>query len=259
MNKKIKQLRVKVKSLKKIKGNIFLLALESKHLLKTAVPGNFLHLRIKSAILRRPLSVHKVINGKVYILFRVRGRGTKALSTVKTESYLDVIGPLGQGFDLGGKKKDRTNILVAGGIGVAPLVFLAQELSKLSKDDNLILLGAKNNKEIVCEEEFKSLGFKVKIATENGSRGIKGTVIKLLDKALTRSDKQTYVYACGPKEMFLAINKKLKKRPKIKCEVSFEQFMGCGLGVCCACSIKTKKGYKKTCKDGPVFNIKDIW
>ena len=162
-------------------------------------------------------------------------------------------------FNLEVKTKNRTNILVAGGIGVAPLVFLAQELSKLKRNDNLILLGAKNSKEIVCEKELKSLGFKIKIATEDGSKGTKGTVIKLLDKELAKSNKQIYIYACGPKEMFSAINRKIKKLPKIRCEVSFEQFMGCGLGVCCACSIKTKKGYKKTCKDGPVFNIKDIW
>jgi len=129
----------------------------------------------------------------------------------------------------------------------------------VNRNNNFILLGAKNKKEVICEQGFKSLGFKVRVATEDGSRGAKGTVIKLLDKKITSLDKKIYIYACGPKEMFLEINKKVKKRPKIKCEVSFEQFMGCGLGVCCACSIKTKKGYKKTCKDGPVFNIKDIW
>lgn len=251
----VKQLKAKVKEIKKIKPDVFLLSFSSSYLANCAQPGQFLHLKINSVILRRPFSLHKVKGNTIYIIFRVRGRGTKALAKVKQGDALDIIGPLGQGFKLG---KTRANILLAGGIGVAPLVFLAQ---KLGKGKNTILLGVKNKKEILSETEFKKLGYKVLIATDDGSRGHKGTVTDLLRQILiTYSPKlKTNIYACGPKEMFLEVSKVLKKRTKLNCQVSFEQFMGCGLGVCCACVIETKEGYKKVCKDGPVFNIKDIW
>ena len=126
------------------------------------------------------------------------------------------------------------------------------------------------------KKEFRNLGFQVKIATEDGSEGYKGFVTGLLQNMLNTHDSilpafggipprrsrrrdNTNIYACGPKEMFLKIHKVVKKFSNIKCQVSFEQFMGCGLGICCACVIPTKKGYKKVCKDGPVFDLSDIF
>ncbi|MBU1113471.1 MAG: dihydroorotate dehydrogenase electron transfer subunit [Candidatus Omnitrophica bacterium] len=251
----MKQAKAQVKEAVKIKSNIYLLKIHSPYLAKKSQPGQFLHLKISSVILRRPFSIHKVEGNTVFILFRVRGRGTKALSQIKKGKVLDIIGPLGKGFDF---KNNRENILIAGGIGVAPLVFLAQ---KLKGTKNLVLLGAKNKSEVICENEFKKLGFAVKLATDDGSRGYKGTAISLLKHILRTTDdgRRTTIYACGPKEMFLEISKVLKKYPRINCQVSFEQFMGCGLGICCACVIETKNGYQKVCKDGPVFDIKDIW
>ena len=247
MKTKPRQLKVKVKEIRKIKKNVFILSFTSVYLSQGARPGNFLHLRINSVILRRPFSIHKISGNTIYILFRIRGRGTRVLAQYKKGKALDIIGPLGNGFKL----NSGPSVLAAGGLGVAPLVFLAQ---KLGKGEKLVLLGAKNKNEILGEKEFKKLNCKVEIATEDGSRGLKGNVVKLLKKRLKAN-----IYACGPKEMFLEIRKAVKKTPKLKCQVSFEQFMGCGLGICCACVIKTKKGYKKVCKDGPVFNIKDIW
>jgi len=251
----IKQFKAKVKQLKKLKSDVYILSFNSPYLAKAARPGQFLHLKIKSVILRRPFSLHKIEGETIYIIFRIRGRGTKALSQIKKGAVLDIIGPLGQGFKL---KSNKTNILLAGGIGVAPLVFLAQ---KLPKKKNLVLLGAKNKKEVLVEAEFRKVGFEVKLSTDDGSGGYKGTVTSLLKKTLLSLGRGAVanLYSCGPKEMFYEINKIIKKYPRINCQVSFEQFMGCGLGICCACAIKTKKGYRKVCKDGPVFNIKDIW
>jgi dihydroorotate dehydrogenase electron transfer subunit len=123
-----------------------------------------------------------------------------------------------------------------------------------------VLLGAKNKKEILAEGEFKKLGFEIHIATDDGSRGFKGNVTSLLKKLLATSDYRlsTNLYACGPKEMFYEIKKVLEKYPQIQTQVSFEQFMGCGLGICYGCVIETKEGYKKVCKDGPVFDLKII-
>jgi dihydroorotate dehydrogenase electron transfer subunit len=253
MKTKPRQLKAKVKEIRKIKKDVFILSFTSVYLSQGARPGNFLHLRISSVILRRPFSIHKISGNTIYILFRIRGRGTRALARYKKGKALDIIGPLGNGFKL----NSGPSVLVAGGLGVAPLVFLAQ---KLGKGEKLVLLGAKNKNEILGEKEFKKLNCKIEVATEDGSQGLKGNVVNLLKTILrtTNDERRTTIYACGPKEMFLEIKKAVKKTHKLNCQVSFEQFMGCGLGICCACVIKTKKGYKKVCKDGPVFNIKDI-
>jgi dihydroorotate dehydrogenase electron transfer subunit len=265
MQAKVKQLKVKLREVKKVKNDIFLLSFQSSHIARVAQPGNFLHLKLQSTILRRPLSIHKIENNLIYIFFKVRGRGTKALAQKKKNDWLDIIGPLGNGFKI---KNEENSILVGGGIGAAPLLFLAQKLVESSTFnvqcsalENIILLGAKDRKEVVCEKEFKNLGFRIKVATEDGSKGQKGFVTDLLKKRLMTYDLglRTNVYACGPKDMFYQINKIVKNYKNVNTQLSFEQFMGCGVGVCCACVISTKAGYKKVCQDGPVFSLKEIY
>ena len=254
----MKQICVKLESIKKLKPYIYLLEFKSPYIAKQAKPGQFLHIKIenKLTILRRPFSIHNIKGSSIYILFKVRGRGTEALSQFRKGDFLDIIGPLGNGFNL--PKKEKINILVAGGIGIAPLLFLAK---RLNKAQGIAVLGSKSKQEVICESEFRKLGYKVLMATEDGSRGFKGTAVGLLKNTLNKKCAMgnSNIYVCGPKEMFFEINKILKEHPKANCQVSFEQFMGCGLGICCTCSIETKNGYKKVCKDGPVFNIRDIW
>ena len=167
-NAKVKELKVKVKNLERIKPDVFLLTLVSPYLAKNSLPGQFVHLYVKPAILRRPFSVHSVSNNKVHVLFKLKGKGTKALSRCKKGDTLNVIGPLGKGFDYKGEAEQK-NILLAGGIGVAPLVFLARRIHK-----PVVLLGFKTKSEVLCDKEFKKIGCKVHIATEDGSRGEKG-------------------------------------------------------------------------------------
>ncbi|MDD5583805.1 MAG: dihydroorotate dehydrogenase electron transfer subunit [Candidatus Omnitrophica bacterium] len=262
------QLKIRIESLKELHPQVYLLKFKSPLLAKAAAPGQFLHVKVDSekTILRRPLSIHAIEDSTLRILFRVRGRGTQILSQYKKGDTLDIIGPLGNGFSLEGRRtKDEGRILVAGGLGVAPLVFLAQKISQTKdqkqKIKNLVLLGAKSKKEVLAENEFKKSGFEVRVATDDGSRGFKGTVTALLEKILLAQDLKSssvHIYACGPKEMFSAIKQIIEPYPNAKCQVSFEQFMGCGLGICCGCVIETTKGYKKVCKDGPVFDIKEI-
>ena len=259
-----KELTVKVKKVNKIKPDVFLLSFDSAFLALNSCPGQFLHVKIAKTILRRPLSVHYVRGNSVYLLFRIRGRGTKILSEYKPGDKLSIIGPLGKGFDIRRQTTDdrlqkERNIFLAGGLGVAPLVFLAD---KLKKTNPIAILGAKDKNDLLCVDEFKKKGCKVMVATEDGSRGYKGLVTDLLKKILdTRcSILATNIYSCGPETMFKEIKKVIDKaKCKINCQVSFEQFMGCGLGVCCGCTIETKAGYKKVCKDGPVFNINDVF
>jgi dihydroorotate dehydrogenase electron transfer subunit len=273
-----RQFSVKIRFLKRLRPDVFLLGFNSDYLAKNAEAGQFVHIKIdeKITILRRPFSIHKISGNTIYILFRARGRGTRLLSQLQNGAALDIIGPLGNGFKISpqptvnvvkrsppaGGHSPQTNILVAGGMGVAPLIFLVQRLKQTTnyKLQTTILLGAKNKNEVLAEQEFKKLGFDARIATDDGSRGFKGSVIGLLKKTLSTMDCRlsTNIYACGPKEMFYEINKVIKPYRNINCQVSFEQFMGCGLGVCYGCSIETKQGYKKLCKDGPVFDIKEV-
>lgn len=275
-----KELVVKVEAVKALKKDVFLLKFTSPFIAQNAHPGMFIHVKIPQTILRRPLSIHKVNGVHVFLLFRVRGKGTKVLSQCKQGDKLNILGPLGKGFKYDRQRAtSNLRILLAGGLGVAPLMFLAQELKKQTQDKKqkgVVLLGAKSKNELLCEAEFKNLGYKVYVATDDGSKGLKGSVIDLLKKLLTpypfpspqcsiqagppmAEPLNADIYACGPEEMFKGIFNIIKNKPGFSAQVSFEQFMGCGLGICCGCTIETKDGYKKVCHDGPVFNLENIY
>ncbi|MFH1519840.1 MAG: dihydroorotate dehydrogenase electron transfer subunit [Candidatus Omnitrophota bacterium] len=252
-----KELTARVKKVNEIKPDVFLLSFDSAYISKNSQPGQFLHIKIIKTILRRPFSIHCLKGKTVFILFRIRGRGTKILSGYKAGDKLNIIGPLGNGFCLNGKA--GKNILLAGGLGVAPLVFLAD---KLKKTKTAVILGAKNDDEVLCLDAFKKRGCKVMVATEDGSDGHQGIATELLERVLDAQDRELAIniYSCGPEAMFKQMKKVIKRagNKKVNCQVSFEQFMGCGLGVCCGCSIKTKSGYKKVCKEGPVFKLNEV-
>lgn len=277
----MKLIKTKVKNTKKIKKDIYLLSFISGYIAQQSRPGQFIHIRVPSPeiTLRRPFSIHKIVGNTVYILFRVRGKGTSLLSHYQKGDSLDLIAPLGRGFTIRPKTRDQRrkvkgkkqkkgkiqNVMIGGGMGVAPLMYLAQTLKKYrgikSHIKDMVLLGGKTKEDIVCERGFKDLTFKVVIATEDGSRGIKGTAIRVLEKMLSSGalEHTVNVYACGPKEMFYSLAKVVKRYPEIDCQISFEQFMGCGLGICLGCAIDTKYGYRRVCKDGPVFNIHEVF
>ncbi|MFH1767692.1 MAG: dihydroorotate dehydrogenase electron transfer subunit [Candidatus Omnitrophota bacterium] len=255
----------KVSDIKKIKKDVYLFSFHAPRIAKKAVPGQFVHIKIAPRlILRRPFSVHYVKGQMVFILFRIRGRGTQALSRYKKGDNLDVLGPLGNGFNLTGPGKYACQIIIAGGMGVAPLRFLADVIDK-GRDKKaararFAFIGAKNRQDILCAGDFKSAGFKVMAATEDGSLGFKGNVAGLLKKeiSLLKREGRGKVYACGPFAMFYELEKILGGITGLACEFSFEQFMGCGAGICHGCVIETASGYKRVCKEGPVFNINDI-
>ena len=258
-----------IKSIEKVKRDIYCLSFISSYLAKRCVPGQFIHVRIHSSAitLRRPFSIHSVRGNTVYILFKVKGRGTSLLSRYKRGQPIDLIAPLGRGFRVTQRSSQyRRIILLSGGIGIAPLFFLAEHLSARwgnNKRVQLIaLLGEKTKNDIVCVGALKKMGVKVCIATEDGSEGFKGSVIGLLKSMLQKENNEkikSKIYACGPKEMFYNLAGVVHSYPGIDCEISFEQFMGCGLGICLGCAIETKHGYRRVCKDGPVFNLHEIF
>ena len=238
----------------KIASDYYKMSLDAPSIAKRARPGQFVNIRISEKyepLLRRPFGVHKVQGKKIEILYEVVGKGTKLLSKKKPGEKLDILGPLGNGFSMLDR---RHSILVAGGMGVAPLIFLAE---KLAGNQSLVLIGAKKRSQVLCEEEFKKLGCDVKIATDDGSCGFKGLVTRLLKKNLSNRNRPSVIFACGPKPMLKEIIK-ISKKYRISAQVSLEEHMACGVGACFGCVVQTKKGYKRVCKDGPVFDAKEL-
>ncbi len=254
----IAQIKTKIAVHKKIKGNYWHLEFESAVIAKNAQPGQFVNIKVSDGLeplLRRPISIHKVKGNKISILYEVVGAGTKILSQKKPGEFLDIIGPLGNGFDYKRvvKTKKGKNILVAGGMGLAPLVFLAE---KIESSKPLVLIGAKTKEQILCAQEFKNLDCTVKIATDDGSLGFKGKVTDLLKNVLEQTQPQD-LFCCGPHLMLKAISE-IAHENKINAQLSLEEHMACGIGACLGCAVSTKAGYKSVCKDGPVFCAKEL-
>ncbi len=234
----------------------FKLCLDAGKIARPAVPGQFVMVRVSEGIqplLRRPLGVHGVSGNKVELLYEIIGQGTVILSQKKPGEYLDVIGPLGNGFTF----RHRA-ILIAGGMGVAPLVFLAE---KLSRSRPMVLIGGQSKGHILCADEFSKLGCSVKIATDDGSLGFKGKVTELLENILKSRHcepcRGEAIFACGPGPMLKEISR-LSQEHKIDAQLSLEAHMSCGFGVCLGCSVETKSSQKKVCQDGPVFDSQEI-
>ncbi|HOU36703.1 MAG TPA: dihydroorotate dehydrogenase electron transfer subunit [Candidatus Omnitrophota bacterium] len=237
------------------------IVLEAPELSRTARPGNFVMVKVPDAagaLLRRPLSIHKAEagRGRIELLYEIVGPGTCALSRKKAGESINVIGPLGNGFDFHSQQRDALNILVAGGIGVAPLVFLAQ---RLKKGKMLALIGARTAAHILCAADFRKLGCAVRIATDDGSAGLRGRVTDLLVDVLMRREKDfcPVLYGCGPKPMLEAIARVCREN-RMQAQVSLEAHMACGIGACLGCVVQTTRGYERVCKEGPVFRIDDL-
>lgn len=253
---------------KKIKGPYFKMALRAPAISSGAAPGQFLMLKTESGqalspFLRRPLGIHGAKRGQVEILYEVVGKGTEIFSQKKPGEFIDLLGPLGNGFDLRLPAAAHCQpILVAGGMGVAPLVFLARQLVADRKSRGLkkisVLIGAKTKSHILCEKEFKNSGCNVKIATDDGSAGFPGRVTALLEKQLAAiNPERSVVYACGPQPMLREIIR-ISREKEVLAEVSLEAHMACGIGACLGCAVDTKNGYKRVCQDGPVFKTENL-
>jgi len=250
------QIKTKILFNKKLKNNYWHLEFESSVIAKTAMPGQFVEIKVSDGtdpLLRRPISIHGVSKQGVRLIYEVIGSGTQLLSERNAGDFLDVIGPLGNGF----KYDKRENILVAGGMGVAPLVFLAE---KIKLDRPIVLVGARKKEQVLCSQEFKTLGCKLMLATDDGSLGFKGKVTDLLKEILlkkSQADKPVSIYACGPQPMLKAVAL-LSCANNIVSQLSLERHMACGFGACLGCVVSTKTGYKRVCKDGPVFSGEEL-
>ena len=264
---------LKVAGQQMVAPGCYRLTLSSVELSRLARPGQFLHVRVlplSDPLLRRPFSVHAVERqaGRVSLFYRVVGRGTALLARKKEGDCLDVVGPLGRGFSFPAGKQPVA--VVAGGIGVAPLFFLLQELAGEKNRDRVlyILLGARTAEELLLIDEIKELTgsvageFNVLAATGDGSYGHRGPVTELLERLLT-GRMVDMVYACGPQDMLRSVSMLLEKHG-VEGELSIEERMACGIGACFSCVCKTKSSdgegfrYSRVCVEGPVFKAGEV-
>lgn len=254
------QEKVKIVSNQKVAPQYYKLCLKSTTLAESQ-PGQFIHIKCpdhQGALLRRPFSIHRKNKPKceIEIIYKVIGKGTDSLSKAQPWEELDVLGPLGNGFKIRPDKKMA--VIIGGGTGIAPLVFLADELAKQEKVITAVL-GCQNKDLMICEKEFKSKTDELHIFTEDGSLGKKGLATDILPNILNPNvlPDNVQVFACGPRPMLKeAANYTIID--KYECQVSLEEYMACGIGVCYGCSVKTINGYKKVCDDGPVFTAEEI-
>lgn len=224
------------------------------------MPGQFVHVLPGSTLdplLRRPISLYDVDKnlGSITLLYKVVGKGTNLFTKIKTNEHVNVMGPLGKGFTL---VSNQNVVLVGGGVGIAPLIYLARRL-KENNCNVTVLHGAENRDQLVTIDKLRSMGVEFMPATMDGTAGYKGLVTDLLTKKLI-PDKIDYLYTCGPEAM-MSIVADYGRKHGILTEVSLEEHMACGVGACLGCARKLKpddETYVKVCKDGPVFNSKDL-
>ncbi|GHT78330.1 dihydroorotate dehydrogenase B (NAD(+)), electron transfer subunit [Bacteroidia bacterium] len=240
-----------------LNNSYFLLKLTLHKQLPEILPGQFVQVKIEhspTTFLRRPISVHFVDRkaGELWLLIQQVGDGTRQLATIEAGEKLNLIYPLGNSFTLPADK-NTSLLLIGGGVGVAPLLYLGAYLKERGYNKPAFLLGARTENDLLQLEEFSKYG-EVHITTENGQAGEKGFVT---NHSVLQNKKFDFIYSCGPKPMMMAVAK-FAKEHTVSCEVSLENTMACGIGACLCCVEKTKKGNTCVCMEGPVFNINEL-
>ncbi len=241
---KSKTFKVKVIKNKSISTGIFKMTLGGTFKGK---PGQFYMIRAwqDEPILWRPISIHDINDNSIEFLYKLEGKGTKILSKIKSEEEVEIMGPLGNGFDLENIKGKIA--IVTGGIGIAPMNYLIKSIKNIDMD---IYAGFRD--ETYCTENFNNLVDNIVVVTEDGSAGQKGYVTDYF-----YPEDYDLVLCCGPEIMMDKVILMCREK-KIPLYVSMEKRMACGIGACLVCTCKTKFGNKRTCKDGPVFKGEDI-
>ncbi len=253
---RIIQADVSVVDRTEIAPGIFILRLRSSEIARRAYPGQFVNIRCGDGclpLLRRPFSISRVEGEILELMFNVIGSGTKMLASKRPGDLLDVLGPLGTPFRI--KENYTTALLVGGGLGVAPFPFLTDALGR-EKKEIVTFIGARTSAQLT-ERNLRN----VHIATDDGSKGLKGTVVDLVKSYLAdRRPQAPKIFGCGPTRMLKALSD-LAAANSVECELSLEGDMACGMGICQGCPVEKRDGTRKyalVCTDGPTFNSKDI-
>ena len=253
MKKKIENFIIK--KVEHINEEHIIIDIQSENSLSEIKPGQFVNIEVigsKTTFLRRPISIHDIDekNNIMSLFVKIVGDGTKAMSSLTNDDIMNLVYPLGNQFNIENSKKP---LLIGGGCGVAPLLFLARKLSEKGiKPD--ILIGARSAKNIFILEKYQTFG-NVYTITEDGSHGEKGLVTS--HSLFNHIENYDSLFVCGPEPMMKAVSK-VAKLNNIQCEVSLENMMACGIGACLCCVTDTQKGHQCVCTEGPVFNINDL-
>ncbi|MDZ7337356.1 MAG: dihydroorotate dehydrogenase electron transfer subunit [candidate division KSB1 bacterium] len=254
-----------VVSNEQVTAQVFRLTVRAPRLATGAAPGQFVNVKVREGpvpLWRRPFSVYSVDRdaGLVGLLFAVRGTGTRLLAAATPGDTLDVLGPLGRAF--APPPEERQPLLVAGGLGVAPVHFLAQEMSAQGLHP-MVLLGARDAAALCALDDLARLPVVLHLATEDGSRGFRGLVTELLVTLLADFQHSgVAVYACGPVGMLREVTR-ICTAKRVWGQICLETLMACGFGACMGCAVPTHAtsagpNYKLVCKDGPVFDVREI-
>lgn len=241
---------------KRVARNTFFMGFRSETMVKAARPGQFVMMQVRSGIdplLRRPFSICGVNGDVLLILYRVVGHGTAILSEKKPGDLVQVLGPLGKGFEF--PEKAVQPIMVAGGMGIAPLIFLSLAMAR---KDQHFLVGYGISAEVVPLDHLGIVGLSPAIATEDGAQGYHGLVTDLLDSVLSSAIETPFaIFTCGPLPMLQAV-RRIALGGNLPCQVSLESTMACGVGACQGCAVKKAPRFSGTyahvCQDGPVFD-----
>lgn len=233
----------------------------------SAVPGQFVMVRTGSALvplLRRPFSIFGTIGPPdrpegIELLYKALGQGTRQMAGMAPGAAIDILGPLGRGFTV--DTDDRRIYLAAGGMGVAPIRFLAVHLHALGVAPPTchMFLGGRSQADLLCREEFPALGIPVTVTTDDGSDGDQCLITDPLESAVA-AQAPDRLYACGPHGMLQCVAG-IAERHKVTCQISMETMMACGMGACLGCAVATadgQAGYRHVCIDGPVFDVRRI-
>ncbi len=238
-------------------GDFFHFAVDAPSVGKSARPGQFVMVKVAEGtfpLLRRPLGVHDAGPEGIELFFKVAGQGTALLARKKPGDPLDIVGPLGKGFTVGGAFRAKRAFLVGGGRGIAPLFFLARELAGAGVTP-VVYYGGRTAADVPLGDKFAAAGFELHLSTDDGSLGFAGFVTSLVEGEMARA-KPDVVYACGPDPMMKALAAITAKRG-VPAEFSLESIMGCGIGACWGCVHRIRDsagdGWVKICEEGPVF------
>lgn len=249
-------LDLKVKSVERIHERYVLIRLTDDKPLPEMQPGQFVEIRVDGSpttFLRRPISINFVDQeqNELWLLVAAIGDGTRRLAALQPGDTLNCLLPLGHGFTMPASKDERI-LLVGGGVGVAPLLYMGAAMQKMGCEPTF-LLGARTAKDLLMLDMFKRYG-RVCVTTEDGSEGEKGFVT---NHSLLQKEQFTRIATCGPTPMMKAVAR-YARQSETDCEVSLENLMACGLGACLCCVEKTTEGNLCVCKEGPVFNIRKL-
>ena len=248
-------LDLKVKQVEQIHQRYVLIKLTHENTLPEMLPGQFVEVRVDgspSTFLRRPISINFVDreNNELWLLVATVGDGTKQLAKLKFGDVLNCVLPLGNGFSPA--KQGEKVLLVGGGVGVAPLLYMGAEMKRQGIEPTF-LLGARTANDLLMLPIFNKYG-RAYVTTEDGSMGEKGFVT---NHSILNQEHFDRISTCGPTPMMKAVARYARQN-NVDCEASLENLMACGLGACLCCVEKTTEGNLCVCKDGPVFNIKKL-